>query len=54
MELTFIDAAPEGDTHFPAWNRADWDLSAMRRRSADASSPYALVFCSLSRTAAPG
>ena len=53
MELTFIDAAPEGDTHFPAWKHADWALSAMRRRPADAENPYALVFCSLSRAVAP-
>ena len=54
MELTFIDAAPEGDTHFPAWNHADWAVAEMSRRPADAENPHALVFCSLSRTAAPG
>lgn len=53
MELTFIDAAPEGDTHFPAWNHADWTLETMRRWPADAGNPYALVFCSLSRAAVP-
>lgn len=53
MELTFIDAAPEGDTHFPAWSHADWALTEMRRRAADAANPYALVFCSLSRASIP-
>src|SRR6056297_1820222 len=53
MELTFIDTAPEGDTHFPNWNKAQWSLAAMSRRPADAENPYALVFCSLSRAVAP-
>jgi len=53
MELTFIDSAPEGDTHFPAWPHAAWRLSAMTRRPADAANPCALVFCSLSRIAGP-
>jgi dihydrofolate reductase len=53
LELTFIDAAPDGDTHFPRWAHADWRLDAMRRRPADAANPYALVFCSLSRVQAP-
>jgi len=54
MELTFIDAAPSGDTHFPDWSHADWALAAMSRRPPDAANPHALVFCSLSCTAAPG
>ena len=53
MELTFIDAAPQGDTQFPVWNHADWTLAAMHRRPSDAENPYALVFCSLSRAAVP-
>jgi len=53
MELTFIDAAPAGDTHFPRWSHADWRLDAMRRRMPDAANPYALVFCSLSRNTSP-
>lgn len=24
MELTFIDASPDGDTFFPAWDAAEW------------------------------
>ena len=53
MELTFIDSAPQGDTHFPAWNHADWALESMSRRPADAVNPCALVFCTLSRVAKP-
>lgn len=53
MELTFIDAAPEGDTHFPAWNHTQWALATMSSRPADAANPCALVFCSLSRVAVP-
>jgi len=54
MELTFIDAAPEGDTHFPDWSHADWALTEMHRRPADSANPYALVFCSLSRASRAG
>ena len=54
MELTFINASPDGDTHFPQWPHADWSLDAMRSRPADAANPYALVFCSLSRIQSSG
>ncbi|MEX0916306.1 MAG: dihydrofolate reductase [Wenzhouxiangellaceae bacterium] len=50
MELTFVDAAPEGDTYFPRWAHADWRLDTMCRRPADAANPHALVFCSLTRS----
>jgi len=53
MELTFVDAAPEGDTHFPRWSHAEWRLETMHRRMPDAANPCALVFCSLSRTTSP-
>lgn len=53
MELTFVDAAPEGDTRFPAWRHAEWHLEAMRRQPADAANDCALVFCSLSRAEIP-
>jgi len=53
MELTFVDAAPDGDTYFPDWPHADWNLDAMCRRPADAANPHALVFCSLSRIQSP-
>ena len=53
MELTFVDAAPDGDTYFPDWRHADWNLDAMCRRPADDANPHALVFCSLSRIQSP-
>ena len=28
LVLTEVDAEPEGDTHFPDWDRADWSESA--------------------------
>lgn len=49
MELTFVDARPEGDAYFPAWNHADWDVVAMSARPADADNEYRLVFCTLVR-----
>lgn len=52
MELTFIDAAPEGDTHFPDWPRKEWQLRSMQARPADEKNAYRLVFCSLERQAA--
>ena len=53
MELTFVNAAPDGDTYFPDWRPADWNLDAMCRRPADAANPHALVFCSFSRIQPP-
>ena len=53
MELTFIDATPEGDTRFPDWSPADWVLTAMSRRVVDSANPFALVFCSLLRASIP-
>lgn len=49
LELTFIDAEVEGDTHFPAWTEQDWLLEAMSVRPADADNPHALVFARFRR-----
>jgi dihydrofolate reductase len=49
MELTLVDAEPEGDTHFPAWDPHQWRLAAMERRPADDANEHALVFCTLVR-----
>ncbi|MDT8409774.1 MAG: dihydrofolate reductase [Wenzhouxiangellaceae bacterium] len=49
LELTFIDAEPEGDTHFPQWSRGDWMPVETTVRPADADNPFRLVFCSLVR-----
>jgi dihydrofolate reductase len=53
LELTLVDAAPDGDTRFPAWQREDWKLRTMERRPADDANEYALVFCSFVRASAP-
>ena len=49
MELTMIDAEPEGDTQFPDWSRKEWHLTAMQTRLPDEKNAYRLVFCSLQR-----
>ncbi|MGK7295677.1 MAG: dihydrofolate reductase [Candidatus Wenzhouxiangella sp. M2_3B_020] len=49
MELTLVDAAPEGDTFFPAYDRHEWALRAMTRRPPDNDNEHALVFCSFVR-----
>ncbi|MEM7054548.1 MAG: type 3 dihydrofolate reductase [Pseudomonadota bacterium] len=49
MELTLIDAEPEGDTRFPEWSRVEWQLHAMQVRPADKHNVHRLVFCSLQR-----
>jgi dihydrofolate reductase len=49
MELTLVDAAPEGDTRFPEWRLRDWQLTAMRVRPPDAANCHRLVFLSLER-----
>jgi dihydrofolate reductase len=53
LELTLVDAEPEGDTHFPAWDRHDWALRSMERRPADDANEYPLVFCSFTRATPP-
>jgi len=49
LELTLIDATPEGDTRFPEWRPRDWQLVSMRVRPADQANRYRLVFLSLVR-----
>jgi len=49
LELTLIDATPEGDTRFPEWRPCDWQLVSMRVRPADQANRYRLVFLSLVR-----
>lgn len=51
MELTLVDARPEGDTHFPVWRRVDWRLRAMQAHPADGANPHRMVFLSLTRNA---
>ena len=49
LELTLIDAAIDGDTHFPEFCLADWNLTAMESYPVDEKSPHALRFCTLTR-----
>lgn len=50
MELTLIDAAIAGDTRFPTWDTAEWQVSARTRRAADAANAWPLEFLSLTRS----
>jgi dihydrofolate reductase len=49
MELSFIDARVEADTHFPQWTHGHWRLQAMTVRPADADNACQLSFCTFSR-----
>jgi len=53
LELTFVDAEPEGDTRFPALDLRCWRVAAMQRRGADDANEHALTFCTLAREIAP-
>lgn len=52
MELTWVDAEPEGDTRFPEWDRHQWQLERMQVRPPDGRNEHGLVFCSFTRAAA--
>ncbi|MEE4329845.1 MAG: dihydrofolate reductase [Wenzhouxiangella sp.] len=49
LELTFIDAAPDGDTWFPAFAPSEWHLTRMAVRPADSDNPFSLAFCRFER-----
>lgn len=49
MHLTFIDAAIEGDTRFPAWVETDWREIERQHRPSDADNAYDLDFVTLER-----
>lgn len=51
MELTLVDACPDGDTRFPAWPASDWRLEASEARPADDANPHRMVFVTLERRA---
>lgn len=42
--VTWVEAAIEGDTFFPAWNPGEWRLVAEERHSADAKNQYDYTF----------
>ena len=42
--LTRVHATPEGDTHFPEWNRDDWELASREPHAADERHPVPFTF----------
>ncbi|MDF1759381.1 MAG: type 3 dihydrofolate reductase [Coxiellaceae bacterium] len=49
MYLTFIDAAVEGDTFFPAWDSDQWQMASREEYPADKQNPYDYQFVTLER-----
>jgi dihydrofolate reductase len=39
LHLTEVDLSPEGDTWFPAWDRADWTETARERLPSEGEAP---------------
>ncbi|MGF1642084.1 MAG: dihydrofolate reductase [Thiotrichales bacterium] len=52
LYLTEIDAAIDGDTYFPSYDRDDWTEIAREHRPADARNSYAVDFVEYRRTRA--
>ena len=50
MYLTFIDAEPKGDTFFPQWDQAQWQVVSEEAHSADQDNQYAYKFLMLTRS----
>jgi len=49
LELTFIEADIDGDTHFPAIDDRQWRVARMESRPADERNAYALHFVRMLR-----
>ena len=49
MHLTLVHAQVEADTYFPPYEQADWRVSAVEHRPADAENVYAVTFTTLER-----
>jgi dihydrofolate reductase len=49
LELTQVHAEPAGDTHFPAFDRADWRETMREDRPADDRHPFSYSFVTLAR-----
>jgi dihydrofolate reductase len=45
MYVTWVEAEIAGDTLFPAWNPAEWQLVSSERHSADEKNEYDTTFC---------
>lgn len=54
MELTLIDASPDGDTRFPQWRRADWRMIACEVLPPGPGNTCRLVFASFRRADSSG
>ncbi|MFZ9583518.1 MAG: dihydrofolate reductase, partial [Pseudohongiellaceae bacterium] len=49
LYLTEVDAEPEADAFFPAFDRAEWQETARETYSAGERNPYAYSFVVLSK-----
>jgi dihydrofolate reductase len=49
MYVTWVEAELAGDTRFPDWNPANWELVAEERHSADAKNEYDYTFATYHR-----
>jgi dihydrofolate reductase len=55
LELTLVETVVQGaDAWFPAWDAADWEVTARQPHAADARHAFAFEFVSLRRRGAPG
>jgi len=53
MFLTFIDTDIEGDTFFPAWDQAEWEVVSEQPHQADDKNPFNYRFVDYARTSQP-
>ncbi len=53
LYITEVDAAPEGDTFFPALNQREWVETSRERREADDTNIFAVEYVVLNRIAQP-
>lgn len=49
LEITWVEAQPEGDAVFPDWSEAEFVETARQRHAADAENEYAFSFVSYAR-----
>jgi dihydrofolate reductase len=48
--VTWVESEVEGDTYFPAWNPAAWQLTWSERHAADAKNEYETMYCVYERS----
>lgn len=49
LYVTLIDAEPEGDTFFPAWNESEWREISREQCEKDEKNDYSCAFVQLAR-----